>query len=78
MNPKLLTRLFILAWVIAPLAWTGYMVSVHPDATISEQITWLATETGPKGLMIPVLWGLVTGHLFFSMGGKCKKCGEKA
>lgn len=74
MNRQLLTRLFIvLVMVVLPLAWTAYMQIVEPSATISQQIFDLCTKSGPKGLMIPFIVGVVVGHLFFSMDLQKKK-----
>ncbi len=79
MNRIQLTRIFIvLVLVVLPLAWTGYMQAVEPDATISQQVFDLCTKYGPKGLMIPVIWGVATGHFFFSGSyQKCQICGAK-
>lgn len=67
MNRRRATTLFILVViVIAPLAWTGYMQGVEPDATISQVLFDLCTKSGPKGLAIPFLFGFVMGHFFFS------------
>lgn len=74
MNKKMATRYFILVYavlgLVAPLVWTLCMQISEPEATISQQIYDLCTKSGPKGLMIPVMWGAVwgiaTGHLFFS------------
>lgn len=44
MNSRLATRLFILVvMVVLPIAWTGYMVTVNPEATISQQIWEMCT-----------------------------------
>lgn len=79
MSRRTLTTLFILiVMVIAPLAWTGYMQGVDPDATISQVLFDLCTKSGPKGLAIPFGFGFVCGHFFFSGSyEKCKTCGEK-
>lgn len=78
MNAKFATRIFILVvMVILPLAWTGYMQTVDPDATISQQIYDMCMHSGPKGLAIAFLFGFVNGHFFFSGSyEKCKKCGN--
>lgn len=67
MNRKLATRIFILVvMVILPLAWTGYMQMVDPQATISQQFYDMATKSGPKGLAVVFILGFVCGHLVFS------------
>lgn len=64
--------------VVLPLAWTGYMLITDPEATISQQIYEMATQSGPKGLALAFLAGFVNGHFWFSGSyEKCKKCGEK-
>ncbi len=67
MSAKMLTRLFILTFmVVLPLAWTAWMTSVNPDASISQQIYEMCT-TKRYGLAIPFFVGFVCGHLFGSM-----------
>lgn len=74
MSPEIATRFFILGYavlgLVIPLVWTLVMQIKNPKATISQQVFDLCTKSGPKGLMIPVLWGAIwgiaTGHLFFS------------
>lgn len=73
MNSRLATRLFILVvMVVLPIAWTGYMVTVNPEATISQQI-WEMCTTKTYGLLIPLFVGIVIGHLFGSMDFRGKK-----
>lgn len=67
MTRKRLTGIFILVvLVILPLAWTGYMQAVDPDATVSQVLFDMCTKSGPKGLAIPFIFGFVMGHFFFS------------
>lgn len=78
MSKPMLTRLFILFLLVAALAWTGYMLIVDPQATISQQMYEMATKSGPKGLALVFLCGFVAGHFWFSGSyEKCNKCGEK-
>lgn len=73
MNWKMASRYVFLLLIVIGAVWDFYAMSKDPDASFSNQIYQMTMSGHRWTLMIPVLFGIIIGHLFMSMDAPVDK-----